>query len=343
MRSESWLFERGERANDPAPRRRTRASATQRPSDAFVSSVWSFDGPGGNQVYRWYGTLPRQLVERLFRLYARPDTVVIDPFMGLGTTLDVAADAHMRARGTDVNPLACLAASALLFGATEAAPAMADGLCATLTRRNRRNGSRDWSTVLAESRYDYMRKWFRPDTLDSVLALLFGIADAEGEHRSRIGFIAAASVIRDVAAVDPRCTHHLVTKKKPFIDPLPLWTKAVAAVERAVRPVPADPNRVSVAQGSALSTGTVYEPANFAIVHPPYLGVIHYHLIHRLATDLLHIVQRVRAPTSLAHRKRPAIPVWCGAEDGVEGRRACATPSVSRPAPRRARPSGRAA
>ena len=59
----------------------------------------------------------------------------------------------------------------------------------------------------------------------------------------------------------------------------------------------------------------------------------------------LRIVRRKKdAPLGrAANGKRPAIPVWCGAEDGVEGRRACATPSVSRPAPRRARPSGRAA
>ena len=80
-------------------------------------------------------------------------------------------------------------------------------------------------------------------------------------------------------------------------------------------------------------------------------------LVEKHLSDVISVIYKRGGLAVLAHanstrgalnemrgeRKRPAIPVWCGAEDGVEGWRACATPSGSRPAPRRARPSRRAA
>lgn len=278
-----------------------RAEKGARASDAFISSVWSFDGRGGDQVYRWYGTLPRALVERLFGLYCPPGTRVLDPFVGLGATLDVAADAGLQAHGFDVNPLACLAAGVRLFtgAASSAAVPRARALAARMRLHPAPKGCVPWAAALREEKFDYARKWFRADTLDAVLALLFAIADEEDAAVARLHFVAAAQIIREVASVDPRCTHHLVTKQKPFIDPLPLWLEQVAQVVRAVRPNAADPRHVVVQQGSALECLGESPKAGFALIHPPYLGVINYHLIHRLATDLLGIVQQVCAPKSL--------------------------------------------
>jgi hypothetical protein len=280
----------------PRPERGTR------PSDALISSVWSFDGRGGDQVYRWYGTLPRPLVERLLGLYCPPGTRVLDPFVGLGATLDAAADAGLQAHGLDVNPLACLAARVRLFtgGASAAAVSRARVVVAGLRLRRAPEGCAPWAAALRDENLDYARKWFRADTLGALLRLLFAIADEEDAAVARVHLVAAAQIIREVASVDPRCTHHLVTKQKPFIDPLPLWLEQVAQVVRAVRPNAADPRRVVVQQASALECPGELPPAGFVLIHPPYLGVINYHLIHRLATDLLGIVQQVRAPEALA-------------------------------------------
>lgn len=289
-----------------APVERTKVAKGQekgaRPLHALLSSVWSFDGRGGDQVYRWYGTLPRALVERLLGLYCPPGTRVLDPFVGLGATLDVAADAGLQAAGVDVNPLACLAAQVRLFtGATSsAAVPRARALVARQRLHSAPKGRAPWAAVLRDVKFDYARRWFRADSLDALLALLFAIADEEDAALARVHFVAAAQIIREVASVDPRCTHHLVTKQKPFIDPLPLWVEQVARVVRAARPNAADPRHVVVRQASALECLGELPKAGFALIHPPYLGVINYHLIHRLATDLLGIVQQVCAPESLA-------------------------------------------
>jgi hypothetical protein len=112
-------------------------------------------------------------------------------------------------------------------------------------------------------------------------------------------FVAAAQVIRDVASVDPRCTHHLVTKQKPFIDPLPRWRELVAKNSAIVRVIPADKSKIKVIQGSAIGTEIGLQRADFVLIHPPYLGVIHYNAIHRLATDLLDYTNSIVNPVSL--------------------------------------------
>ena len=269
----------------------------------YHSSIWSFTGSGGNQLYRWYGTLPRPLVDRLLALYAPKPARVLDLFMGLGTTLAAAADAGLAATGVDVNPLACLTAEAQLFG-VPSVPAVLRGADALVNSRNEAagpppEGGRAWDELLAQPRYAYARKWFREDTLNALLGLLFQIAETKDKRVQRLQFVAAAQVVREVASVDPRCTHHLVTKKKPFVDPFLAWRERVREIAAAVRTEPADPRRTTVAQGSALRFPIADDSADFLLIHPPYLGVIHYHLIHRLATDLFDLVRAARSPASL--------------------------------------------
>ncbi|HTB21727.1 MAG TPA: DNA methyltransferase [bacterium] len=272
-----------------------------RVSDAFISSVWSFNGSSGDQVYRWYGTLPRQLVEKILTLYAPKNGTILDPFMGLGPTLDAAADAKIKAVGLDVNPLACLAAETRLFATSEVKHVMdrVNHIHAQVKKYPSNKSNSEWSEIIQNPNYNYMRKWIRPDTLEILLTLLFKIADEEQGKKALIQFVAAAQVIRDVASVDTRCTHHLVTKKKPFIDPFPLWISQTSRVINAVRPKAADPSQIVVRQESALSSNSMRGIADLVIVHPPYLGVIHYHQIHRLATDLLDIVQKIKKPITL--------------------------------------------
>lgn len=280
---------------------RTKARA----SEQYLSSIWSFPGSGGSQLYRWYGTLPRPLVERLISLYTSNDQPrVLDPFMGLGITLDVAAHAGLSAIGIDSNPLACLAAEARLYDRPDTSETLkiATGVVSNSVRvagHSADANKNHWQRIVADEKFQYTKKWFREDTLYATLALLWRIAQVDDIAMQRLFFVASAQVIRDVASVDPRCTHHLVTKHKPFIDPVPLWYSQVSQILSSVPSVPADPARISVKQGSALDNQLPKESADFVLAHPPYLGVIHYHLIHRLATDLLDIVKSNTAPISL--------------------------------------------
>lgn len=264
----------------------------------FISSVWSFPGGGGDQLYRWYGSLPRPLIERLLTMYAGKGAVVLDPFAGLGTTLDVAADMALEAVGLDVNPLACMVSRARLEGIPSK-----ESLLKALEKISDDYSPADSSGQLAKfktaEKYKYTAKWFREDVLQAVIVLLARISQVRDPQTQRLMFIGAAQIIREVASVDARCTHHLVSKKKPFQNPLAIWKKQVLSIASRVRPAPANPNHVIVIQESILRTTLKGQCADFVLLHPPYLGVIHYHLIHRLATDLLDFASSSFKPKSL--------------------------------------------
>lgn len=271
----------------------------------YISSIWSFPNSTEDQLYRWYGTLPKPLVERLVTMYATDNSkFILDPFMGLGTTLDVALDAHVKAKGIDSNPLSCLTTEVRLLGlptVNELNKAL-DTISKNLSRLNPDNtksNTNEWQDLISTEKYSYTQKWFRKDTLNAILALLFQIAKLSDIRIQRLFFVVTSQIIRDVASVDPRCTHHLVTKKKPFIDPLPLLKSKVSQSLSFIRSKPVSNSEISITQGSILNSKIHKEKFGFAIVHPPYLGVIHYHLMHRLATDLLDIVNIVKSPKSL--------------------------------------------
>ncbi len=56
--------------------------------------------------HHWTAKFIPQIPRRLIEIYARPGDVVLDPFMGCGTTLVEAARLGHDAWGTDINPLA---------------------------------------------------------------------------------------------------------------------------------------------------------------------------------------------------------------------------------------------
>jgi len=53
---------------------------------------------------RYVGATPSYVVWNLIQRYTKPDALVVDPFCGSGTTLDVAKDAGRRAHGFDIAP-----------------------------------------------------------------------------------------------------------------------------------------------------------------------------------------------------------------------------------------------
>ena len=270
----------------------------------YVSSIWIFP-ESEDQLYRWYGTLPRPLIERLISMHVKGSSSrILDPFMGLGTTLDVAANAHLNATGIDNNPLACLAAETLLYGIptlslTKILDQIADNLSG-LHCRTAARGS-DWVHLIEDERYSYTKKWFRKDTLNAILALLFQIAEVQDTRIQRLLFLTTSQIAKEVASVDPRCTHHLVTKKKPFIDPIVKLREKIKRGFATLYDKRAPTSDISIRQGSIFESKLDNNSFDFVLAHPPYLGVIHYHLIHRLATDLLDIVNVAKTPESLRH------------------------------------------
>lgn len=73
-----------------------------------LTTLWDYPsqhyGKGEQGSSRYRGATPSWVVWNVLKKYTREGDLVIDPFCGSGTTLDVAADLRRRARGFDVAP-----------------------------------------------------------------------------------------------------------------------------------------------------------------------------------------------------------------------------------------------
>jgi adenine-specific DNA-methyltransferase len=89
-----------------------RAAMKPRPKKPalFVQPTTLWDYPSqhyGNDIQgdaRYVGATPSYLIWNLIERYTRPGDLVVDPFCGSGTTLDVARDTGRKARGFDLAP-----------------------------------------------------------------------------------------------------------------------------------------------------------------------------------------------------------------------------------------------
>lgn len=276
----------------------------RRSNNGYVSSIWTFDPAedvsyAGHTIYRWYGTLPGPLVGRLLDLYADTDEAVVwDPMCGVGTSLVEARLRGVGAEGFDANPLAVLISTLKLDAYPGAVADVVDAL--HTLRHGMKTAPPEQVEDFPDESFAYARKWFNEPSLRRLLQVADAVARLEVPTRlSRLLLVALAAAVRDVAEVDARCTHHLVRKRKPYTDALPLLESKALGLAEAVSRIPL---RAGGAEVRVVQRSYVDDPKNrpsLAIVHPPYLGVIHYNLIHRLSTELLRFLQGTSAPQAL--------------------------------------------
>ena len=84
------------------------------PLEPFTTTLWTYpsqhyapsSGAGNAQQGRadYTGATPSWVVWQLLHRYTAPGDLVVDPMVGSGTTLDVAADLGRRAKGFDLQP-----------------------------------------------------------------------------------------------------------------------------------------------------------------------------------------------------------------------------------------------
>jgi len=78
------------------------------PLNVQVTTLWDYpsqdygDAQQGNPGY--VGATPSYVIWNLLQRYTKPGDLIVDPFCGSGTTLDVARDLGRRALGYDVHP-----------------------------------------------------------------------------------------------------------------------------------------------------------------------------------------------------------------------------------------------
>ncbi len=184
------------RAHHVEERHRSGRRAPRRQATRFLS----------HGLHEYRGKFNPQLAQSLLNIMgAEPETLVVDPFMGSGTTGVVALTLGMPFAGSDLNPLAVLMSQAKL---DIARPAFAGRILKLLTSGTDRlmGAAQDKGPVTARwdaATNETLCAWFQGDTLREVANVLDQI-DNEPRWAQTSLKVALSSVLRSVSLQDPR-------------------------------------------------------------------------------------------------------------------------------------------
>jgi len=106
---DDWRRPRGQRQSD----------VTRDEFLAWTLGVWEFPGENPKKVGH-PAPFPIQLPYRLIKLYSYLDDVILDPFLGSGTTAVAAKQLNRRCSGVDVDPHYCQVAAERCRGVSKA-------------------------------------------------------------------------------------------------------------------------------------------------------------------------------------------------------------------------------
>ncbi|WP_428940311.1 TRM11 family SAM-dependent methyltransferase [Fontivita pretiosa] len=85
-----------------------RATRAKPPLRVQVTTLWDYPSQDYGEAHQgrpgYKGATPSYIIWNLLQRYTKPKDLVVDPFCGSGTTLDVARDLGRRALGYDVHP-----------------------------------------------------------------------------------------------------------------------------------------------------------------------------------------------------------------------------------------------
>ena len=90
------------RPNDKASRMRHGKAFKLNPKGCLPTDVWML--PAGDSAARHYATFPDRLVRPIILACSNPGGLVIDPFVGSGTTCRIAKENDRRFLGIELNP-----------------------------------------------------------------------------------------------------------------------------------------------------------------------------------------------------------------------------------------------
>lgn len=271
---------------------------------------WDFAGTFSESKFspiHWYpGRYVSQLPATFIGLLTRPNAVVLDPFVGSGTTLVEAQRLGRQAIGIDLNPVACLIARAktLRLRATTVSELAArissdaeDALNGQLRTDRELPATRDIpATVQAD-------KWYSPRTR-SALRLLWALVSSYRNHHRLLAMTAFSTILLPVCR-EQRHWGYVCDNTEPNgeneTDVLPEFRSVLGRLTEAYRERDQEivaregifvrPSRVHVICKDAVEAMRGIESGSIDLVvtSPPYFGVSDYTKAQRLSMEWLGV------------------------------------------------------
>lgn len=218
-------------------------------------------------IFPWRGQFSPELIELFLTHYSRADSVILDPFVGSGTTVFEAARKGLTCYGTEINPSAIEMAKTIHF--------------AKLTTAERKEIFHT-AVSLAEQyikpfiwdlfSYQHQEKSFFEEA-DESLEKLFGSLIQETQSNLFVSNLLVNAVIRYM-------TYPTSRTKTDFL-------RALQEHIKIVQSIPFSNHECKVLHADARTIPLSNESIDIVITSPPYINVFNYHQNNRSAMELM--------------------------------------------------------
>lgn len=233
--------------------------------------------------------IPRQAIE----LYAKPGDVVLDPFMGCGTTLVEAARRGHEAWGTDINPLAVRIAQA------KTAPIDHDALVGFIAWLEQAAAAPEKHWASSPALFDGSDQWFREDVARAIRALRTRARKLDNATANFV-LIGLSDLLKGMSNARMDRTLPTLPKAPQYQDKKHYW-RVVDNETREINPFARVRHQLVRmqqaliafhAEASGIASPILYDArdlaslgrrANLAITSPPYWSAQNYQGMHKLS------------------------------------------------------------
>ncbi len=205
-------------------------------------------------AFPWRGQFTPGLVGALLNSYAQAGSVVLDPFVGSGTTLAEATRRGMAAIGTEVNPAALELAR--VFTLVELDPAERKRALDQAGRRLMSCIPRGEDSLFGTAPGD-----LREEVADRY-------ADCSSAHEANIVAVTMMLAMGDTRSLDPNRLRYALSQVADVVTGLPaaVTSCSVHLADARSLPIPAD-------------------SVDLIVTSPPYINVFNYHQNYRPAIE----------------------------------------------------------
>jgi len=267
--------------------------------------------------HHWTAKFIPQIPRRVIEMYARPGDVVLDPFMGCGTTLVEAARLGHDSWGADINPLAVKIARAKTRPIDQAALSEIIAWLAVGRAYPRPPSPDEAAHVPARHRARSARlflgseEWFREDVARAIRAILNRAQHLDESTRNfvEVGLsdllkgMSNARMDRTVPAlpetpryVDKKHYYRIVDNRTREINPFARLHSQLRRMQRALAGFHAEAEgKAEPLLHDARDLASVGRRAGLAVTSPPYWSAQNYQKMHLLSFRLLGLQEPGRA------------------------------------------------
>ncbi len=260
---------------------------------------------GTHFFHHWTAKFIPQIPRRVIETYAQPGDVVLDPFMGCGTTLVEAARLDYDAWGTDINPLAVKIAQAKTARIND--KSLTDFIAWL------RKGAKDPEKNAAGSAqlFEGSEKWFRDDVARVIRAIinkakhldpttenlvLIGLSDLlKGMSNARMDRT-LPTLPKTPRYEDKKHYFRVVDNKTREINPFSRVASQLERMQRALEEYHTEAKgKAEPFLRDARNLASLGRKAQLAITSPPYWSAQNYQGMHKLSFWVLGLPEPGRA------------------------------------------------